>query len=576
MDPTLRKSPTWWAGLFMMLALEACSAEPEAVDRNSGVATGEAWFEEVARPAGIDFEHVRARTVRYLFPEIVSGGAAWLDYDGDGNLDLYLVQGGDLDSLTLDRPGNRLYRNRGDGTFEDVTEAAGVGDTGYGMGCAVGDYDGDGDLDLYVTNVRANVLYRNEGDGTFVNVTAAAAVGDAGWGTSAAFVDYDHDGDLDLFIVQYVNWTAEQELECQASSGDRDYCSPNNYKSPDTDMLYRNNGDGTFTDVSLAAGIFLAKGNGLGVVTGDFDGDSRIDIYVANDGNPNQLWINQGNGTFKDEALILGTAVNRNGMSEAGMGVVAVDLEHDGDLDLFMTHLINETNTFYRNDGALFEDATITTGLAAASIKNTGFGVGFADFDHDGHLDLYIANGQVKKEVQTASEEDDPYVEPNQLFRGLSDEQFEEVAPIGGTLPVLIETSRAAAFGDYDNDGDIDVVVINNGGRVHLLRNRMGDRGRWIMFRVGDRQGREVLGARVRIRAGGRDQWRLVQRTGSYQASNDARIHFGLGTATQVDEVEVVWPGGGRETFGPFEAGAVHELRAGAGRSGNAPAGRGG
>ncbi|MFB3133895.1 MAG: CRTAC1 family protein [Rhodothermales bacterium] len=523
-----------------------------------------AWFHEGAREAGVDFVHVRAQTLRHWFPEIMSGGAAWLDYDGDGDLDLYLVQGGDLDPHTAERPGNRLFRNRGDGAFEDVTEAAGVGDQGYGMGCAVGDYDGDGDLDLYVTNVGPNVLYRNAGDGTFEDVTTQAGVGHPGWGTSAAFIDYDDDGHLDLYVVNYIDWSPEQEITCFAG-GTRDYCHPENYNASATDVLYHNAGDGTFVDRTRASGIFRAKGNGLGLTHGDFNGDGLADFYVANDGNPNQLWINQGDGAFTDQALRSGSAVNRQGSAEAGMGVVAADLENDGDLDLFITHLRDETNTLYRNQEGLFEDATVRTGLSTPSIPYTGFGVGLADFDHDGALDLYVANGRVGRTLASLGE--DPYGEPNQLFRGLGDGRFEEVMPRGGLARPLIGTSRAAVFGDYDGDGDIDVLVVNNDGRAHLLENQVGHRGRWILFRVVDRRGRNAIGARVRITAAGRRQWRLVQRAYSYLSSNDPRVHFGLAEAEQVEEVMVVWPGGRQESFGPFAAGAVHELREGGGKS---------
>ncbi|MDZ4700958.1 MAG: VCBS repeat-containing protein, partial [Rhodothermales bacterium] len=424
----------------------------------------EPWFEEVAHASGIDFDHVRAPVPRFLFPEIMSGGAAWIDFDRDGHLDLYLVQGGEPDPAQPRGPGNRLYRNTGDGHFSDVTDVAGVGDTGYGMGAAVGDYDGDGDDDLYVTNAGPNVLFRNEGDSRFTDVTAAAGVGHAGWGASAAFVDIDADGRLDLYVVNYIHWSPAQELECASGAAGRDYCHPENYRAPATDVLYRNLGDGRFTDVTAEAGIGAVAANGLGVVVGDFNDDGRTDLYVANDGNPNQLWINQGDGRFVDLAVRSGAAVNRQGIAEAGMGVVAADIEGDGDLDLFITHLRNETNSLYRNDGGYFEDTSVASGLAAPSLPYTGFGVALADFDRDGMLDAYVGNGRVGGAVDAA----DPFAEPNQLFRGLGKGRFEEVLPTGGTETPLLATTRAVAMADYDNDGDVDLAVVNNGGPVHL------------------------------------------------------------------------------------------------------------
>ncbi|MHC4948772.1 MAG: CRTAC1 family protein [Planctomycetota bacterium] len=527
-------------------------------------ATGPAWFEDATDAAGIAFRHVRAPEIRFHFPEIMSGGGALLDMDDDGDLDLYLVQGGDLTGADPG-DGNRLYRNRGDGTFEDVSATSGADDRSYGMGCTTGDYDNDGDVDIYITNVGANVLLRNDGDGTFTDVTTAAGVGDPGWGTSAAFVDYDADGDLDLFVVNYVNWSLAVEIECRAGSGERDYCKPNNYNSPSRDTLYRNEGDGTFTDVSEAAGVDKAFGNGLGVAIGDLDGDGRLDLYVANDGNPNQLWMNQGDGTFLDEALLAGCAVNMQGTAEAGMGVAVVDLEPDGDLDLFMTHLRDETNTFYVNRDGVFEDATSQTGLSTASIQYTGFGMGFADLDRDGRLDLFVANGRVGMWGPPV-DPDDVFGEPNQVFRGTGPTRFEEVLPRGGCADCPLGTSRAAAFGDVDNDGSVDIVVVNNGGRAVLLRNRAGGERGWVMFRAVDANGRDALGAAIEVRAGGASQHRLVQVAYSYCAASDARVHFGLGDADTVDEVTVRWPGGPVETFGPFPAGAVHILRRGAGR----------
>jgi hypothetical protein len=522
------------------------------------------WFEEVRAAAGVDFAHTTGHDGRFWFPEISAGGVGLLDYDGDGYLDLYFVQAGSLDPATDDRPGNKLYRNQGNWTFEDVTSSAGVGDTGYASGCTCGDYDGDGDTDLYVTNLGPNVLYRNNGDGTFTDVTSEAGVGDPSWGTSCAFVDYDRDGDADLLVANYVRWSRGAELNCFGLAGQRDYCSPKNYNAPARDTLYRNAGDGTFLDATAAAGLDQAFGNGFGIACADYNLDGHLDFYIANDGVANQLWLATGDGTFTDEGLIMGCALNRYGWAEAGMGVAAVDIEGDGDPDLFMSHIHEETNTFYVNRGGTFEDATGQVGLAVPSKGFTGFGLGFADFNNDGHLDLYIANGRVKISASQLRD-DDPFAEPNQLFRGGDGMRFTEVRPRGGTAQLLVETSRAAAFGDLDNDGDIDIVVANKDASPHLLRNVVGARGNWVMFRVRDRWGHDAVGSWVGVDAGGRRQWHPVQRAYSFCASNDPRAHVGLGTATGVDAVQVRWTDGRTEAFGPFPAGAVHELREGAG-----------
>jgi hypothetical protein len=530
----------------------------------AGAGAASPWFTEVAVASGLDFRHESGFAGPYLMPEIMAGGVGLLDYDGDGDLDVYCVQAGALDPAPgVTPPGNRLYRNRGDGTFEDVTGPAGVGDRGYGMGCACADYDGDGDVDLYVTNVGPNVLYRNEGDGTFTDVTSAAGTGDDGWGTSAAFLDHDDDGHLDLFVTNYIRWSIDNEIGCQTRGGLPDYCTPKSYQAPAPDTLYRNRGDGTFEDVTEAAGLLDAFGNGLGVTWGDFDGTGGPDLYVANDGVPNQLWINQGGGRFRDEAMLRGCAVNGEGMAEAGMGVAAVDLAVDGWPDLFLSHLSGESNTLYVNRGGMFEDRSALEGLGAPSRPRTGFGLGFADLDHDGNLDVFVANGRVTIGAVDL-DPDDPYAEPNLLYRGTADGRFEPVAPDGGTAPVLVATSRAAAFGDLDGDGDIDAVVINRDGPAHLLRNERGGDGAWIMFRVLDQDGRTALGAVVTVDDDA-PQTRRVETAYSYCASNDSRVHFGLGTRSDARPVRVTWPDGAVERFGPLDPGAVHELRRGRG-----------
>ncbi len=536
-------------------------ASPSAQEDSNGL-----WFEEVAEASYVRFEHVFSTVQRHYLPEIMSGGVGLLDYDGDGYLDIYFVQGGDLDPSTPDRPGNRMYRNLGDGTFEDVTAVTGTGDSGYGMGCACGDYDGDGDVDIYVTNVGPNVLYRNNGDGTFTDVTEVAGVGDPGWGTSAAFTDYDGDGHLDLLIVNYLRWSPAREQVCLSRLDQRDYCGPKSFRAPAPDTLYRNMGDGTFEDVSESAGLRQAYGNGLGVAPGDFDSDGLMDFYVANDAMANQLWINAGDGRFTEEALISGCALNQSGAAEAGMGVTAVDVDNDGDLDLFMSHLRDESNTLYMNRAGSFDDATAMAGLGAPSMPYTGFGLGFADFNHDGYLDLFIANGRVDL-IEPTHDPEKPYAEPNQLFKGLGNGRFKEVLPRGGTPELLIEVTRGAALGDLDNDGDVDIVLVNNNAKTHVFRNQAGSRGNWVIFRVLNRHGGYALGASVRIQAGKVVQWRQVQRAYSYCSSNDPRVHFGLGKAARVDEVTIHWPGGRVEAFGPFLANQICELREGRGRN---------
>ncbi len=525
--------------------------------------SGAIWFEDVAGRAGVDFQHVAARQRRFRFPEIMGAGLGFADVDDDGFLDLYCVQGGELGADLEAQPGDRLYHNRTDGTFEDVTRAAGLGDRGYGMGCAFGDCDEDGDVDLFVTNLGPDVLYQNQGDGTFADVSARAGVADPRWGTSAAFFDHENDGDLDLFVVNYVNWSEEREIHCSSAYSARDYCSPNNYNAPATAGLYRNDGDLAFTDVAERAGLTRASGNGLGVVCGDFDDDGRIDVYVANDQLPNHLWIAQEDGTFGERALIAGCAVDHDGVARAGMGVVSPDHQDDGDLDLFVTNLRSETNIFYLNDRGVFVDHTALAGLAAPSYAFTGFGVGFADFDHDGQRDLYVANGGVTI-GRRFYKPGDPFAEPNQLLRGLPTDTFEEVPHVGLASPAA-ENSRGLALGDYDNDGDVDVAILNNGSRVELLENVRAAKGHWLVIRALNERGRDDLGALVGIGTEPERQWRAVQTAYSYCSSSDPRVHFGLGSDARPVEVEIRWLDGTRERFGPLAADTLHTVRKGTG-----------
>jgi predicted nucleotidyltransferase len=532
------------------------------------------WFREAATSSGLNFTYNSGAGKTFHFPEVMGGGVALLDYDGDGLLDVYLIQGGELVAEEADvvTTGNKLFKNFPDGHFEDVTESAKVGDMGYGMGVACGDYDRDGDIDMYVTNVGPNVFYENQGDGTFLDRTEELAVGDPRWGTSTAFLDIDDDRDLDLFVTNNLGWSAATEVECFNYYGEADYCSPNNYNAPSPDVLYKFGRLG-FQDHTILGGVSLAFGNGLGVAIGDYDNDGDPDIYVANDATPNVLWNNDGKGKFDDLGLLKGCSVNGNGTPEAGMGVQFVDVDMDGDLDLFMTHIRRETNTFYLNSRGRFKDRTAMTGTANTSLRYTGFGMGFQDFDLDGSLDLYVVNGAVQawKENERFIA-NDGYAEPNHLFRGMGGTKFEEVA-LGGLTQEAIATSRGAAFGDLDNDGDIDIVVANRDASVSLLLNEAERKGSWIGFTPKGGRGNVIPGARIEIQFAGKKLYRVADPAYSYLSSNDPRAHFGLGTdaegkpITKVDEVRVVWNGGREESFGAMEVGQYHELIRGRGQA---------
>ena len=513
-----------------------------------------AWFEDVTERAGLDFVYETGAHGQFLLPEIMGGGAALFDYDGDGDLDLYLTNGNDAASAAP--PGaaarDRLYRQGKDGRFEDVTQQAGVGDTGYGMGVAVGDYDNDGDPDLYVTNHGRDRLYRNGGDGTFEDVTERAGIAVAGWSSSATFFDYDRDGFLDLFVARYVEY--DPKKSCTDAGGRPDYCSPKVFP-PQSDVLLHNDGDGTFTDVSVASGIVRGSGAGLGVTLVDADDDAWPDLFVANDGSANHLWLNQRDGTFREVALLSGVAYNLHGAAEAGMGVVAADLDSDLRPDLFLTHLGNETNTLYRNLGAKngFEDRSGASGLATA--HHTGFGTAAFDVELDGDLDLIIANGRVTRGKPRADASVKPpwdaFAEPNLLYLNRGAGAFVKEPEAGRDFTTPVEISRALAAGDVDSDGDVDLVVANLGSGARLYRNRAERAGHWLGVRAIDpRYGRDAIGAEITVVRIGAPRLRGWVNPGSgYLASNDPRVHFGLGKAGSIESIVVRWPDGSRESF---------------------------
>ncbi len=518
-----------------------------------------AIFTDVASESGIQFVHHSGAAGDYLLPEIMGGGAGLVDLNGDGHLDVYLV----------DSAGpNRLFINDGNAAFRDDTARAGVGDNGYGMGCAAGDFDNDGDLDLYVTNLGPNVLYRNNGDGTFTDATVTAGVGDPSWSTSAAFVDFDADGDLDLFVANYVDWSdtpAFTAKRCFSASGARDYCSPQAYAAPTFDTLYRNNGHGKFQDVSAQAGFRGKAGTGLGVVCTDLDGDGRIDIYVANDQMPSFAWINNGDGTFVESAVRLSCAVNEMGKSQAGMGVDVADIDNDRDQDIWKVHLHRESHVLYLNQGTYFDDVTSRWRLAGLTRRATGFGTALFDYDLDGLLDTFIANGRVQIIADTTGAED-PYAEANQLLRQSEPGRFLDESHKAGPALALVENSRAAAFGDYDNDGDIDILVINRDGPARLLRNDAPRKGNACSIRVLDRHGRDAIGARIRCMIGDTTRTMELRSAYSYCAANDPRLHIGLGGATRIDRIEVRWadmPFDAPDQYGPFESGGEIVIRQG-------------
>jgi hypothetical protein len=553
----------------------------------------------------------------FYISEIMGAGGALFDFDNDGDLDVYLVQGQMLGPRkTLDDAlfapqaplplTDRLYRNdlvvRADGTrtlrFTDVTKGTGLVGRSYGMGAAAGDFDNDGWVDLYRTALGPNQLFRNNGDGTFTEVSHRTGTSAPRWSVSASFVDIDRDGWLDLYVGNYLDHSVDERIRCHTRSGKRDYCGPRSY-TPLPDRLYRNRRDGTFVDVTAEAQVAREYGPALGVVAADFNADGWADIYVANDGEPNLLWINQQNGRFQNTALLAGAALNGLGSAEGSMGVDAGDFDNDGDEDLFVTNLVGETNTLYVNDGSgLFEDRTAKVGLGIPSLPYTGFGTAWFDFDNDGWLDLLVANGAVRI-LETLSRATDPFPlhERNQLFRNLGTGRFEEVTARAGAVFELSDVGRGAAFGDVDNDGDVDVLVMNNNGPARLLINHVGQRNRWVGLRLvgglGPRpstrsagsgstvssvepstssgrpepvEGRDMLGARVGVfRNEGPTLWRRARADGSYASANDPRVLVGLGSATTVPRIRVVWPSGRAEDWTDVAVGRWITLKEGSG-----------
>ncbi len=540
-------------GLVALGWVASCGGSEEPLAAPAGadavpahVATAPPLFVEVQDQAGLDFVHASGATGKKYFPETMGGGGGFFDYDNDGDLDVYLVQSGPIGPEGGPPLPNRLFENRGDGTFEDVTEASGAGDTGYGMGCAFADVDGNGWTDVYVTNFGRNVLLLNEG-GTFRDATDVAGVGDDGWGAGCSFADYDADGDMDLYVVNYLSFTLATHRFCK-EKGHHVYCHPDAYAGV-PDVLFRNDGEGRFSDVTREAGVYVGdpdEAKGLGCAWFDFDQDGWLDLYVSNDSTRNFLFKNLRDGSFEEVGIPTGVAYNEWGQTEAGMGIAVGDLDEDGFDDLLVTHLDMETNTLYRNTGSgAFEDRTKATGVGAASVRWVGFGVGFFDYDNDGDLDVYVANGHIIDNIADIYP-GSTHGQRDQLLENLGNGRLSDVSDEAGPWFEEQRVGRGMVFGDYDEDGDLDVLVVNWNAPVVLLRNEIGSEADWLGLRLETSSGDAAVGARAVLTVDGQTRQRTCLGAASYLSQGDPRVFFGLDGVRSIESLVVHWPGGER------------------------------
>ncbi|MGE3510263.1 MAG: CRTAC1 family protein [Vicinamibacterales bacterium] len=562
------------AGLLLSVILVGCTRptadgreapSSSSHDAASSPAKRPPLFVDVAETAGLRFSYDNGMAGKYYFPEMLPAGVALFDMDNDGDLDIYFTQGRNLDETPANagdpRPSptlGRLFRNdlvvQPDGSraprFADVTEQSGIRADAYGMGVAAADMDNDGCVDLYLTHVGPNQLLRNNCDGTFTDVSRMSRTDDPGWAVSAAFFDFDRDGWLDLYVGNYVRWEVASDLACTGLTGRRDYCTPAVYR-PQGDRLFHNDRNGTFTDVTASALKGGPYGPALGVTTADFDNDGWQDVYVANDGRENVLWMNQRDGSFKNVALLAGAALAADGRPKGSMGVDAGDFDNDGDEDLFTTQLPTEGNNLYVNDGrALFDDRSAPSGLGPASRGFTGFGTAWFDYDNDGWLDLFVANGAIEA-IRERTADPFPYGERKLLFRNDGNGTFEDTSSAAGPAFSALEVSRGAAFGDLDNDGDTDIVVVNIHAPARVLINQGAASSHWVGLRVvGMSPGRDMIGSRVEVvRPGAPTLVRRSRSDGSYATANDPRVLVGLGEDATPPTVRVRWPDGRAEEW---------------------------
>ncbi|HEX5272206.1 MAG TPA: CRTAC1 family protein [Gemmataceae bacterium] len=564
--------PTLFAGLAVLVGLiltvPGCRRPPAPPPSTEPEETGPEWFEDVTDKMGFDFVQDPGPVGdNHPLPQIIGSGLALFDFDGDGRLDLYLLNNGGPEG----RP-NQLYRQREDGTFANVSKGSGLDFSARCMGVAIGDVNNDGRPDVLVTMVGGVKLFLNNGDGTFTDVTKEAGLDNPAWAGAAAFLDYDRDGLLDLVVVNYVDF--DPDWKCTATRGQSDYCSPHVFP-PVISRLFHNAGvkDGRvrFEDVTLKSGLGKLPGPGLGVVCADFDGDGWIDIFIANDGKPNHLWVNQHDGTFKEEAASRGLSVNGMGIAQSGMGVGMADVDGDGMFDLFITHLTSEQHTLWKQGPrGVFHDASAQARLTAPRWRGTGFGTALADFDCDGWPDAVVAHGRVSQGTgpvyQPLGDHWGAYAERNQLLANDGSGHFNDISPVNRALCGTPNVARGLAVGDIDGDGALDLVLTTAGNRARVYRNVAPGRGHWLKVRAVEKGGkRDALGAELTLAAGGRRLSRVVRTAESYFSASDGVAHFGLGKADAYDAVEVAWPDGSRERFAGGPADRRVDLRQGAG-----------